>query len=81
MSDGTDTVSLPAFSIQVKDAMDEMVKVITWLETTYRIWRPTPINSIVTKGCLETGKDADLAIYEADFTTWRTMIGGQWVYG
>jgi len=46
-----------ALNSQVKDAMDEMVKVIAWLEATYRIWRPTPINSIVTKGCLETGKD------------------------
>jgi N-acetylglucosamine-6-phosphate deacetylase len=32
------------------------------------------------KGSLEAGKDADLAIFEADFTAWRTMIGGQWVY-
>lgn len=48
---------LSAFRAQVIDATDEMVKVITWLEQTYRIWRPTPINSIVTKGCLETGRD------------------------
>ncbi|MBI1878460.1 MAG: N-acetylglucosamine-6-phosphate deacetylase [Chloroflexi bacterium] len=32
------------------------------------------------KGSLAAGKDADLAIFEADFTAWRTMIGGQWVY-
>jgi N-acetylglucosamine-6-phosphate deacetylase len=32
------------------------------------------------KGSVETGKDADLAIFEADFTAWRTMIGGEWVY-
>lgn len=32
------------------------------------------------KGSLEAGKDADLAIFEDDFTAWRTMIGGQWVY-
>jgi len=48
---------LSAFKLQVKDAMDEMVKVITWLEKTYRIWRPTPINSIVTKGCIDSGRD------------------------
>jgi N-acetylglucosamine-6-phosphate deacetylase len=32
------------------------------------------------KGSLEAGKDADLAVFEDDFTAWRTMIGGQWVY-
>jgi formate C-acetyltransferase len=42
---------------QVNDAVNEMVKVISWLEKTYRTVRPTPINSIVTQGCLEKGKD------------------------
>ena len=32
------------------------------------------------KGSLEAGKDADLAIFEEDFTAWRTMIGGRWAY-
>jgi N-acetylglucosamine-6-phosphate deacetylase len=32
------------------------------------------------KGSLEAGKDADISIYEDDFTAWRTMIGGQWAY-
>jgi len=32
------------------------------------------------KGSLEAGKDADVAIFEEDFTAWRTMIAGQWVY-
>jgi N-acetylglucosamine-6-phosphate deacetylase len=32
------------------------------------------------KGGLEPGKDADLAIFNDDFTAWRTMIGGRWVY-
>jgi N-acetylglucosamine-6-phosphate deacetylase len=32
------------------------------------------------KGSLEPGKDADLAVFENDFSAWRTMIGGQWVY-
>jgi len=31
------------------------------------------------KGSLEVGKDADLAIFNSDFTAWRTMIAGQWV--
>jgi N-acetylglucosamine-6-phosphate deacetylase len=32
------------------------------------------------KGSIGAGKDADLAIFEADFTAWRTMSEGQWVY-
>ena len=46
-----------AFRAQVNDAVDEMVRVISWLEKTYRIVRPTAINSIVTQGCLDKGKD------------------------
>jgi N-acetylglucosamine-6-phosphate deacetylase len=32
------------------------------------------------KGSLEAGKDADIAVFEEDFTAWRTMIRGQWAY-
>lgn len=31
------------------------------------------------KGLLARGKDADIAIFNPDFTAWRTMIGGKWV--
>jgi N-acetylglucosamine-6-phosphate deacetylase len=31
------------------------------------------------KGSLEAGKDADVAIFEDDFSAWRVMIGGEWV--
>jgi len=31
------------------------------------------------KGSLAAGKDADIAIFEDDFTAWRTMIRGRWV--
>lgn len=31
------------------------------------------------KGSLSPGKDADIAIFENDFSAWRTMIGGRWV--
>lgn len=55
MNSFDDVVS--AFAAQVNDAVDEMVKVISWLKKTYRVIRPTPVNSIVTQGCLEKGKD------------------------
>ncbi len=32
------------------------------------------------KGSLEAGKDADIAIFEDDFSAWRTMVAGRWVY-
>ena len=32
------------------------------------------------KGSIEAGKDADIAIFNDDFTCWRTMIGGEWMY-
>jgi N-acetylglucosamine-6-phosphate deacetylase len=32
------------------------------------------------KGSLASGKDADLAIFNEDWTAWRTMLGGQWIY-
>lgn len=30
------------------------------------------------KGSLEPGKDADIAVFEEDFSVWRTIIGGVW---
>jgi N-acetylglucosamine-6-phosphate deacetylase len=30
------------------------------------------------KGSLEPGKDADIAIFNEDFSAWKTMIGGRW---
>ena len=32
------------------------------------------------KCSLEAGKDADIAIWEDDFSAWLTMIRGQWAY-
>ncbi len=31
-------------------------------------------------GSLETGKDADIAIFNDDWSAWRTMIDGKWIY-
>lgn len=48
---------LDAFRRQVEDAVDRMARVITRLEATYRIHRPTPITSMMTQGCMDKGKD------------------------
>ncbi len=32
------------------------------------------------KGSLEQGKDADIAIFNDNFTPWRVLVGGRWVY-
>lgn len=36
------------------------------------------INLDRRKGSLQTGKDADIAIFNQDFSAWRTMIAGRW---
>ncbi|MBM4443952.1 MAG: hypothetical protein FJ020_01450 [Chloroflexi bacterium] len=48
---------LEAFRAQVRHGVDDMVKVITWLEEVYRWHRTTPVNSILTEGCLQKGRD------------------------
>ncbi len=48
---------LEAFRAQVRHGVDDLVKVIGWLEEVYRTARPTPVNSILTEGCLRKGKD------------------------
>ncbi len=58
-----------AFRQQVEHAVAEMVKVIGWLEATYRIWRPTPINSMLTDGCLAQGRDVTWGGARYDLTS------------
>ena len=48
---------LEAFRAQVRHGVDDMVKVIGWLEEAYRKVRTTPVNSILTEGCLAKGRD------------------------
>ncbi len=38
------------------------------------------ISQDTKKGSIAIGKDADIVVFEEDFTVWRTMIGGHWVY-
>jgi N-acetylglucosamine-6-phosphate deacetylase len=37
------------------------------------------IGAAARKGSIEAGKDADLAIFDEDFSAWRTMIRGRWL--
>lgn len=48
---------LEAYRAQVRHGIDDLVKVIGWLEEVYRTHRPTPVNSILTQGSLDKGKD------------------------
>jgi pyruvate formate-lyase/glycerol dehydratase family glycyl radical enzyme len=60
------------FRSQVEYTVAEMVKIIGWLEETYRIWRPTPVNSMVTEGCLEKGRDVTWGGALYDLTSIQT---------
>lgn len=63
---------LAAFRAQVRHGVDDLVKVISWLEEVYRIHRPTPVNSILTEGCLEKGKDVTWGGGLYDYTSVQT---------
>ena len=68
--------------------LNQMVPVLTEvvgvpLYEAVRMCTLTPawiIGVAANKGSLAAGKDADLAIFEDDFTAWGTVIGGRWVY-
>jgi N-acetylglucosamine-6-phosphate deacetylase len=67
--------------------LNQMLPILTGavgipLPEAVRMTSLTPARAIgwaERKGSLETGKDADVAIFDADFTAWRVMIGGRWV--
>jgi len=60
---------LSAFRTQVCHGVDDLVKVIGWLEEVYKIHRPTPVNSILTQGCLDKGKDVTWGGALYDYTS------------
>jgi len=60
---------LEAFRLQVEDAVSDLVKVINELEKAYRQIRPSPLNSILTEGCLEQGQDVTWGGALYDFTS------------
>lgn len=60
---------LKVFREQVEHGTAEMVRVLTRLEQTYRIYRPTPLNSMLTEGCLEKGCDVTWGGALYDYTS------------
>ena len=64
---------LNAYHEQVKHSVDEAVKVTKWIERVHRIYRTSPVNSVITEGCLEKGKDVTWggAIY--DYTSFQAV--------
>ena len=60
---------LVAFRAQVQKGIDDMAEVITALEGAYRIWRTTPVNSMLTAGCMDKGLDATWGAAMYDYTS------------
>jgi N-acetylglucosamine-6-phosphate deacetylase len=66
--------------------LNEMIPILTGavgisLPDAIRMASLTPARVVgiaERKGSLEAGKDADIAIFDDDFSAWRTMIGGEW---
>ncbi len=60
---------MQAFRGQVEHGVEHMVDVITALENNYRTVRPTPLNSLLTEGCLQRGLDVTGGGALYDFTS------------
>jgi pyruvate formate-lyase/glycerol dehydratase family glycyl radical enzyme len=58
-----------AFEEQVAEAVEEMAEVIGWLERGNAERRPTPLNSALTAGCLERGRDITSGSAHYDLTS------------
>jgi len=58
-----------AFRDQVRDSVDDMARVMGWLEEAGRAHRTTPVNSLITDGCLARGRDVTWGGAEYDFTS------------
>jgi N-acetylglucosamine-6-phosphate deacetylase len=68
--------------------VNEMIAILTDvvgipLVEAIRMLTLTPARAIGVnrqRGSIEPGKCADLAIFDEDWTAWRTMIGGRWAW-
>ena len=54
---GTIADVVAAYRAQVSDGIDNVARVISSLEASYRVWRTTPVNSMLTDGCMRRGSD------------------------
>ncbi len=46
-----------AYREQIKHSVDEAIMLTTWIEQVYSVHRTSPVNSLITEGCLEKGAD------------------------
>lgn len=60
---------LAAYREQVRHAVDEMARVMGWLEQAIREHRTTPVNSLITDGCLAKGRDITWGGAEYNFSS------------
>ncbi len=60
---------LSALSQQVQQTVTDMAEVMRWLEAAIRTHRTTPVNSLMTLGCLQTGKDVTAGGAMYNFTS------------
>lgn len=58
-----------AYRQQVKRAVDDMAKVMGYLEEAVRQHRTTPVNSLMTDGCLRRGRDITNGSADYNFTS------------
>jgi formate C-acetyltransferase len=62
-----------AYREQIKDSVDEAVKATKWIERVHRVHRTSPVNSIITEGCLEKGKDVTWGGAVYDYTSFQSV--------
>lgn len=59
---------IAAYRTQVLDMVGEMARVMGWLEQAGREHRTTPVNSLITDGCLARGRDVTWGGADYNFT-------------
>lgn len=57
-----------AYREQLRYAVDSMAQVMGWIEQASRVHRTTPVNSLMTDGCMTNGADVTWGGAQYDFT-------------
>lgn len=60
---------LAAYRQQVRHTVDDMARVMGYLEEAVRNHRTTPVNSLITDGCLRRGRDITTGSADYNFTS------------